>query len=216
MSLVEVGGSCDGAFAAVRDAFAGNFSEGEIGAACAVEVDGRTVVDLWGGWADEDRSRPWQDDTFVNAYSVGKPIVALAVLQLVAAGELELDEPAARWWPELIAGQRGATVRDVLCHRAGVPAIRQPLTNDALWDWDTMCRRGRRDTNRGGHPGAGTATTSTPTASSPVSSRAVSLAACPGIGCATKSPARSAADLAWGLPPSAADPLCRRRLAVPM
>ena len=137
--MVEVGGFCDAAFVAVRDAFATNFDEGEIGAACAVEIGGRAVVDLWGGWADEDRSRAWRDDTLVNAYSVGKPVVALAVLQCVAAGELELDEPATRWWPELIAGQRGATLRDVLCHRAGVPAIRRQLTNDALWDWDVMC-----------------------------------------------------------------------------
>ena len=74
----------------------------------------------------------------MNAYSVGKPIVALAVLQLVASGAIDLDERASRYWPELRAGQLGATVRHVLCHRAGVPAIREPLTNDALWEWDTM------------------------------------------------------------------------------
>jgi CubicO group peptidase (beta-lactamase class C family) len=119
--------------------FADSFDKGEIGAACTVVIDGRTVVDLWGGWSDEAQRRPWQQDTLVNAYSVGKPIVALAVLQLVSAGSLELDQPASRWWPELIAGRRGATVRDILCHRAGVPAIREPLTNDALWHWDRMC-----------------------------------------------------------------------------
>ena len=133
-----IGGTFDQRFRAVHDAFVANFDDGEIGAAVTVSVDGRVVVDLWGGWADADRSRPWQPDTLVNAYSVGKPIAALSVLQLVASGDLDLDEPASRRWPELLAGQRGATVRDALCHRAGVPAIRQPLTNDALWRWDTM------------------------------------------------------------------------------
>jgi CubicO group peptidase (beta-lactamase class C family) len=133
-----IGGFCDTAFGAVQEAFVANFDRGEIGAACTVTIGGRTVVDLWGGWADAEHSRPWLDDTVVNAYSVGKPIVALAALQLVAAGKLTLDEPASAWWPELLAGQRGATVRDVLCHRAGVPAIRPPLTNDALRDWDAM------------------------------------------------------------------------------
>jgi CubicO group peptidase (beta-lactamase class C family) len=71
---------------------------------------------------------------------VGKSIVALALLQLVARGRVDLDEPASRLWPELVAGQHGATVRHVLCHRTGIPAIREPLTNDALWDWPTMCR----------------------------------------------------------------------------
>lgn len=137
--MLEVDGFCDPAFAGVREAFVKNFDDGEIGAACAVEVRGELVVDLWGGWADDARTREWKRDTLVNAYSVGKPIAAVSALQCVARGELELDEPATRWWPELIAGRHGATVRDVLCHRAGVPAIREQLTNDALWDWDTMC-----------------------------------------------------------------------------
>jgi CubicO group peptidase (beta-lactamase class C family) len=138
--VVGVEGTCDEAFRSVRETFATNFERGEIGAACTVSVDGHVVVDIWGGWADADRTRPWKRDTLVNAYSVGKPIVALALLQLVARGRVGLDELASRVWPELLAGQQGATVRHVLCHRAGVPAIREPLTNDALWDWHTMCR----------------------------------------------------------------------------
>lgn len=135
----EVHGDVDDGLGAVADAFRGNFDErGELGAACTVIRDGRTVVDLWGGWADAERSRWWQRDTLVDAYSVGKPFVAMAVLDLVGSGEMALDEPASQWWPELEAGRRGATVRDVLRHRAGVPAIRRPLTNDDLWDWDTM------------------------------------------------------------------------------
>jgi CubicO group peptidase (beta-lactamase class C family) len=123
----------DPRFAPVVDAFHTNFTEdGEVGASCCVIVDGRVVVDVAGGDG-------WTVDTLCNAYSVGKPIVALAVLQLVAAGRVDLDAGADRYWPELRAGQEGATVRDVLCHRAGVPAIRQPLTNDDLWDWDRMC-----------------------------------------------------------------------------
>ena len=136
--MATCAGTVDPRFEAVRDAFVANFESGEVGAACSVAVEGRMVVDLWGGWADADRTRPWQADTLVNAYSVGKPIIALGVLQLVAAGALDLDEPASNRWPELLAGQRGATVRDVLSHRAGVPAIRQPLTNDELWRWEAM------------------------------------------------------------------------------
>ncbi len=137
--MTTVQGACDDAFRPVRDAFVANFDIGEIGAACCVTVDHRVVVDLWGGWADEARSRRWNSDTLVNAYSVGKPIVALAVLQLVAKGEIDLDAPANAYWPELRAGEQGATVRHVLCHRAGLPAIRETLTNDALWDWRAMC-----------------------------------------------------------------------------
>ena len=136
--MQRVAGTFDPRFRAVREAFIANFDQGEIGAACAISIDGRVGVDVWGGWADADQSRPWQPDTLVNAYSVGKPIVALSLLQLVASGDVQLDDSASSWWPGLRAGQQGATVRDVLCHRAGVPAIRQPLTNDALWSWDMM------------------------------------------------------------------------------
>ena len=134
-------GTCDERFAPVRAAFEANFADhGELGAACTVIVDGVTVVDLWGGWADEARTRPWQADTLVNAYSVGKAIVSLLLLRLVDAGLVDLDEPVAVSWPAFaVEGKAGATVRHALCHRAGVPAIREPLANDALWDFDAMC-----------------------------------------------------------------------------
>lgn len=136
--MPPIGGTCDPAFTEVRETFAANFDDGELGAAVSVALDGLVVVDLWGGWRNEARTEPWTHDTLVNAYSVGKAVVALSVLQLVGTGDIELDRPASAWWPELRAGQQGATVRDVLSHRAGVPAIRQRLTNDALWDWDAM------------------------------------------------------------------------------
>jgi CubicO group peptidase (beta-lactamase class C family) len=137
---LPVAGSCDPRFAAVRDEFLSNFAErGEVGAGCCVIVDHRIVVDLVGGWADAEHTRPWRADTLVDVYSVGKPLVALLALQLVDAGLIGLDDPVATVWPEFgAAGKEGATLRHALCHRAGVPAIREPLTNDDLWRWDRM------------------------------------------------------------------------------
>jgi CubicO group peptidase (beta-lactamase class C family) len=134
-------GHCAPRFEAVRRAFAANFADhGELGAAVAVIVDGETVVDLWGGWTDAGRTRPWGPDTLVNAYSVGKPFVALLLLRLVEQGAVALDEPVATYWPDFAAaGKDAVTVRHALCHRAGVPAIREPLGNDDLWDFDRMC-----------------------------------------------------------------------------
>ncbi|MGZ6950416.1 MAG: serine hydrolase domain-containing protein, partial [Ilumatobacteraceae bacterium] len=135
-----ISGHCDQAFGAVGEAFAGNFAErGEVGAAVCVIVDGRAVVDLVGGWADVATQRPWQSDTIVNFYSVGKALIALLVLQLVDDGQIGLDDPIASVWPEFgVGGKHRATVRHALCHRAGVPAIRERLTNDDLWNWDRM------------------------------------------------------------------------------
>ena len=124
----------------MRDAFEENFaSRGEVGAACCIVVGDRTVVDLVGGWADGRRTRPWQPDTLVNFYSVGKALLALVALQQVDAGRLDLDTPLAAVWPEFAAGgKETATLRHALTHRAGVPAIRRRLTDDDLWRWDRM------------------------------------------------------------------------------
>jgi CubicO group peptidase (beta-lactamase class C family) len=135
---VPVSGSCAARFAEVREEFVRNFADrGEVGAAVCVLVDGEPVVDLAGGWARPGTT--WGPDTLVDYYSVGKAFLALLALQLVEAGHIGLDEPLSRVWPEFAAGgKETATLRQALCHQAGVPAIRQPLTDGDLWEWDVM------------------------------------------------------------------------------
>ena len=133
-------GMCDGRFGAVEEEFGRNFSErGELGAALCVLIDGVPVVDLAGGFADAGRSMPWDLDTLVDYYSAGKPVLAVLVLQLVDQGLLDLDDPLVAVWPEFGRGHKeAATLRHALCHRAGVPAIAEPLSNEDLWDWGRM------------------------------------------------------------------------------
>lgn len=135
-----VSGYCADGLTAVREAFVANFAErGEHGAAVCVLVDGEVVVDLVGGWADDERTRPWTPDTLVNVYSAGKGILATLALRQVEAGTLDLDQRVSDLWPEFaVAGKEAATVRQALSHQAAVPAIRQPLTDDDLWRWDAM------------------------------------------------------------------------------
>jgi CubicO group peptidase (beta-lactamase class C family) len=135
-----ISGTCDPRFGAVREEFARNFAErGEVGAGVCVIADHRLVVELAGGWTDEAHTRPWRADTLVDVYSVGKPLVALLALQLVDAGLIGLDEPLTSSWPEFgAAGKEAATLRHALCHRAGVPAVRERLTNTDLWEWSRM------------------------------------------------------------------------------
>jgi CubicO group peptidase (beta-lactamase class C family) len=136
------------AFTPVADAFAANFAPtgpdelglgadpGDLGAALCVIVDRRVVVDLWGGWADLARTRPWQADTLVNAYSVGKAVSAAATLAVVASGALDLDSPLAAVWPEFAAHAKGSvTLRQALSHRAGVPGIRRPVGTEEVFDF---------------------------------------------------------------------------------
>jgi CubicO group peptidase (beta-lactamase class C family) len=136
----QIFGTCDERFAAVRDAVAGNFRDhDELGAAVAVAIDGKLVVDIHAGWMDEGRTRPWERDTLVDVFSVGKAMAALCVLLLVERGQVDLDAPVARHWPEFAAQNKGAvTVRMLLAHRAGLPAVRRTLPDEAIYDWDEM------------------------------------------------------------------------------
>src|SRR5436190_480284 len=105
-----------------------------IAAAVGVTVDGRTVVDLWGG--DAATGRPWQRDTIVNVWSSTKGAVALAAHMLVDRGLLDLDAPVATYWPEFAAaGKDTIPVRYLLSHRAGLCGARDPITIDDLPDW---------------------------------------------------------------------------------
>jgi CubicO group peptidase (beta-lactamase class C family) len=136
----RVEGTCDGAFAAVRDAFAENFANREEhGAAVAVWHRGRLVVDLWGGWRDCAATAPWAADTMVCMMSVVKAVTALLVHVLADRGHLDLDKPVSAYWPEFAQGGKvGVLVRHVLDHRAGVPAISNELPPGAVLDWNAM------------------------------------------------------------------------------
>ena len=133
-------GSCDPGFAPVRDAFRGNFGDrGELGGAVCVMVDGRVVVDLRGGWADPDRRRRWRPDTLVNVFSVGKGLVAACAARLAGQGRLDLDATVASCWPEFgAAGKDAITVRQLLSHQAGLPAVGRRLPPGSMLDWPVM------------------------------------------------------------------------------
>jgi CubicO group peptidase (beta-lactamase class C family) len=137
---MSVYGTCDPAFARVRDAFAGNLADrDEHGGAVCVTVGGRTVVDLWGGYADEAGTRPWQADTLVNVFSVGKAMVALLAARLTGQGLLDVDRPVRTWWPEFAQGGKDAvTMRQVLSHQGGLPAVHERLPPWAMCDWGAM------------------------------------------------------------------------------
>ena len=137
---MEIAGTCAIEFAPVREAFARCFAElGEVGAATCVYLNGRPMVDLWGGIADPESGRAWGPDTLVHVYSVTKPFAAVCLLLLVDRGLVELDAPVAAYWPEFAqAGKARIPVRWLLTHQAGVLGIRQPQPRAAIFDWDRI------------------------------------------------------------------------------
>jgi CubicO group peptidase (beta-lactamase class C family) len=139
-TAIETHGTCDSAFERVRDAFGNNFRDfPEVGASVCVSVDGKTVVDLWGGHADAARTRLWERDTIVCVWSTTKGMTAACAHRLADQGLLVLDAPVAKYWPEFAqAGKENIPVRYLLSHQAGLPAIKEMLPPGSLFEWDTM------------------------------------------------------------------------------
>ena len=135
-----ISGFCDASFVAIREAFENNFAEhNEIGAAVYITVDGVCVANLWGGYASPSRERLWDDGQLVNAFSVGKGVTAVVAAQCVARGDFTYDDRVATYWPEFgTYGKEILTIRDLLGHRAGIPAVRERLPRGAMFDWSQM------------------------------------------------------------------------------
>ena len=131
-----IGGDVDEGYGKVADVFRRNMLSGhEVGAAVAVYRDGVKVVDLWGGFRNGITKAPWQEDTLVNMFSTTKGVASLAIAVAVARGLISYDAKVADYWPEFAQASKGSiTVRQLLSHQAGLPAIDAALTLRDLAD----------------------------------------------------------------------------------
>ena len=139
--MAEIHGTCDDRFEALSTALAQSIDAGDdCGASIAVHFKGEVVVDLWGGFADAEHTRPWESDTLVNVWSTTKTMTFICALILADRGELDLDAPVARYWPEFAqAGKEGVLVRHVLGHTAGLSGLDELMVGEDVVDWDRVC-----------------------------------------------------------------------------
>jgi CubicO group peptidase (beta-lactamase class C family) len=138
MTDVAIHGFTHDGFENVHKAFEENFTSGaEVGASYCATRNGETVVDLWGGFADAARTRPWVKDTIVNVYSTTKTMTALTALLLADRGQLDFDAPVARYWPEFAAnGKSRVKVSHLMSHSAGLSGWKEKITKNDLYDWE--------------------------------------------------------------------------------
>jgi CubicO group peptidase (beta-lactamase class C family) len=137
-TTASVEGFAKDKYAAARAAFEQNLTSGaDIGASFCATIDGETVVDLWGGYADEAKTRPWEQDTIVNVYSTTKTMTALTALLVADRGELDFDAPVAKYWPEFAAnGKADVKVSHLMSHSAGLSGWKEPIVEADLYDWE--------------------------------------------------------------------------------
>jgi CubicO group peptidase (beta-lactamase class C family) len=131
-------GHVDARFDKVADALAEELSSGaEVGAAIAVDIDGESVLDIWGGHADAANTIEWGEDPIINVWSSTKTVTSLAALMVADRGLLDLDATVATYWPEFAAnGKQDVRVRHLLSHTSGVSGWQEPITIEDLYDWD--------------------------------------------------------------------------------
>jgi CubicO group peptidase (beta-lactamase class C family) len=129
-------GSCDPAFNRVRDLLQERLVTGEeVGASICVNIDGKDILDIWGGHADAAKSRPWEKDTLTVVWSCSKVVTALAALTLVDRGLLDVEERVSKYWPEFAAnGKEDVRVWHILSHSSGVPQWDKPITMEFMYD----------------------------------------------------------------------------------
>jgi CubicO group peptidase (beta-lactamase class C family) len=141
--MADIHGTCTDRFEPVRAALARNVdAREEIGASIVVDLDGEIAVDIWAGYRDEGRTQPWERDTITNVWSTTKTVTSLAALMLVDRGELDVDAPVARYWPEFAASGKGdVLVRQLLGHTSGVSGMAQPAVTEDLYDWEKSTAR---------------------------------------------------------------------------
>jgi CubicO group peptidase (beta-lactamase class C family) len=132
-------GHTEPGFERLAEVFAANFNvRNDVGAAFAAVLDGRMVVDLWGGAADS-AGRSWREDTMQLIFSGTKGVTALCVAILVDRGQLRLEDPVCLYWPEFAAhGKQAITVAEVLSHRARLPGVRTPIGVQEMLDSEGM------------------------------------------------------------------------------
>ena len=140
--MAEVSGTCDARFAPVREALAEHLEKDELGASIVLDIDGETVVDIWGGWCDAERRRPWGRDTITNVWSTTKTVTNLAALMLIDRGEVDAYAPVADYWPEFAAnGKEAIEVRHILSHTSGVSGWDAPFVVGDMYDWTSSTER---------------------------------------------------------------------------
>ena len=140
--MADVHGTADAKLEGIRDVLAERLEADELGASIVVDVDGETLLDIWGGWCDEARTTPWVEDTIVNVWSTTKTVTSLAALMLIDRGLLDPYEKVAAYWPEFGEfGKDQVELRHLMSHTSGVSGWEQPFAVEDMYDWELSTSR---------------------------------------------------------------------------
>ncbi|KAL7823132.1 beta-lactamase/transpeptidase-like protein [Trichoderma gracile] len=141
--MAQIHGHCDPQFEALKVLFQKNLdSKAEVGASITVNLGGKNVVDMYGGFTDEACTQPWQADTIVGVWSSTKGVTSLALLMLIDRGLVDAYEKVAKYWPEFAAnGKQDIEIRHLLSHTSGLSAWDERITVEEMCNQDVAARK---------------------------------------------------------------------------
>ncbi|CAF4098310.1 unnamed protein product [Rotaria magnacalcarata] len=140
----DVGGIVQNDWEPLRALFEQNFqNNADLGASLAVYHRGKLVVNLWGGWFDKQKAKPYDNDTLQLVFSTSKGLVAMAIALYVQRGLLNYTDKVIKYWPEYgQSDKENTTVADIMSHRAGLPALRNSnLSIHEYLDWYSVIHK---------------------------------------------------------------------------
>ncbi|KAJ5457736.1 hypothetical protein N7475_009124 [Penicillium sp. IBT 31633x] len=134
--MTTIQGTSYSAFDRLRTILEERITSGEeVGASLCVNIDGKNVLDIWGGHADAAKTRPWKEDTVVVVWSCSKVVTTIAALLLIDRGLLDPEERVSKYWPEFAAnGKEDTRVWHILSHSSGLPQWEQSTMMDFVYD----------------------------------------------------------------------------------
>ncbi len=140
LNEIEVNGYVEQGFEKVKEEFIKNFTDRkDIGAACSVYVEGKKVVDLWGGFSNLDTKTKWTEDTLQLIFSSTKGITATMANILLQQGKLEEDALVSDYWPEFKQNSKETiTVKQLLSHKAGLLFVEDPHSLEDVISWNPI------------------------------------------------------------------------------
>ncbi|MGH8165261.1 MAG: serine hydrolase domain-containing protein, partial [Rhodanobacteraceae bacterium] len=112
----------------VRPLFEEDFERfGELGAAVSIWQNGRSILELHGGYRDAQRERPWAADTLVLVWSATKGVGSACLLHVLQERGIALSRRVAEFWAEFAQnGKDAITLAQLLSHQAGLAALDEP------------------------------------------------------------------------------------------
>lgn len=120
-------------FERVYERFAENFANDlELGASFCVQIEGETVIEIYGGFKDRDKTQEFNEQTLIPVFSTTKPIAAITLATLIDRGYLSFDDSITDLWPEFAAHGKEISIAQALSHQAGVSGFQNEI-DGGLW-----------------------------------------------------------------------------------